>query len=162
MANEKDVNLPQPPRGRRAVVATDARIVRRIGARIFAELLPRSQHSLAAGRTARPPQPASSGAGGQPPERPELSFDTPVHGPHPSARRAQKEPSPMKVYRTESRYYFSSRQLLPAGSLVFFSDKLRRYVHPTAGTLLDPHPRLQSVSEAESQEFEAHWHGRLS
>jgi hypothetical protein len=63
----------------------------------------------------------------------------------------------MKVYRTESPYYFSSRQLLPVGSLVFFSDKLRRYVHPTAGTLLDPHPRLQLLSEAESQEFEEHW-----
>jgi hypothetical protein len=68
----------------------------------------------------------------------------------------------MKVYRTESPYYFSSRQLLPVGSLVFFSDKLRRYVHPTAGKLLDPHPRLQLLSEEESQEFEAHWKGKLS
>jgi len=68
----------------------------------------------------------------------------------------------MKVYRTESCYYFSSRQLLPSGSLVFFSDKLRRYVHPTAGTLLDPHPRLQLLSEAESQEFEKHWQEALS
>jgi hypothetical protein len=67
----------------------------------------------------------------------------------------------MKVYRTESHYYFSSKQLLPAGSLVFFSDKLRRYVHPTAGTLLDPHPRLQPLSEAESQEFAEHWQEAL-
>ncbi len=67
----------------------------------------------------------------------------------------------MKVYRTESRYYFSSKQLLPVGSLVFFSDKIRRYVHPTDGTLLDPHPRLQLLSEAESQEFEAHWQDTL-
>ena len=68
----------------------------------------------------------------------------------------------MKVYRTESRYYFSSKQLLPTGSLVFFSDKLRRDVHPTAGTLLDPHPRLQLLSEAESQEFEKQWQEALS
>ena len=68
----------------------------------------------------------------------------------------------MKAYRTESSYYFSSRQLLPAGALVFFSDKHRRYIHPTAGILLDPHPRLQSLSDAESQELEQHWHEALS
>src|SRR5947207_15688596 len=67
----------------------------------------------------------------------------------------------MKVYRTESRYYFSSKQLLPVGSLVFFSHKIRRYVHPTDGTLLDADPRLQLLSEAESQEFEAHWQDTL-
>jgi len=63
----------------------------------------------------------------------------------------------MRAYRTESRYYFSSRQLLPVGSLVFFSEKLRRYVHPTDGTLLDPHPRLRQLSDAESLELEEHW-----
>ena len=68
----------------------------------------------------------------------------------------------MKVYRTESRDYFSTKQLLPAGSLVSFSDKLRRYVHPTDGTLLDPYPRLQLLSDAESQEFTAHWQEALS
>src|SRR5215813_10098724 len=78
------------------------------------------------------------------------------------APRVGKEPPSMKVYRTESHYYFSSKQLLPAGSLVFFSDKRRRYVHPTAGTLLDPHPRLQQLSDVESQELEAHWQKALS
>lgn len=68
----------------------------------------------------------------------------------------------MRAYRTESTYYFSSKQLLPAGSVVFFSDKHRRYVHPEAGTLLDLHPRLQSLSEAESQQLEKQWQEALS
>ena len=58
----------------------------------------------------------------------------------------------MRAYRTESSYYFSSKQLLPAGALVFFSDKHRRYVHPTAGTLLDPHPRLEQPLDQRIQE----------
>ena len=52
--------------------------------------------------------------------------------------------------------------VLPAGALVFFSDKHRRYVHPTAGTLLDPHPRLERLSDAESQELEAQWQEALA
>jgi hypothetical protein len=68
----------------------------------------------------------------------------------------------MRAFRTESRYYFSSRQLLPVGSLVFFSDKLQRYVHPTDGTLLDPHPRLQELSVGESQELETRWQTALA
>jgi hypothetical protein len=68
----------------------------------------------------------------------------------------------MRAYRTESRYYFSSRQLLPIGSLVFFSEKLKRYVHPTDGVLLDPHPRLHQVSEAENLELETHWQQSLA
>lgn len=68
----------------------------------------------------------------------------------------------MRAYRTESTYYFSSKQLLPAGSVVFFSDKHRRYVHPEAGMLLDLHPRLQSLSEAESQQLEKQWQEALS
>jgi hypothetical protein len=63
----------------------------------------------------------------------------------------------MKAYRTESPYYFSSKQLIPVGSVVFFSDRLRRYVHPTNGILLDPHPRLQSLSDEESLKWETHW-----
>jgi hypothetical protein len=69
--------------------------------------------------------------------------------------------TPMKAYRTESSYYFSSRQLLAAGTCVFFSEKIRRYVHPTAGILLDPHPRLQELPEAESQMLEAPWKEKL-
>jgi hypothetical protein len=75
---------------------------------------------------------------------------------------AGKENFTMKAYRTESRYYFSSRQLLPVGSLVFFSEKIQRYVHPTDGTLLDPHPRLQQLSDIESQELEVHWQKALA
>ena len=68
----------------------------------------------------------------------------------------------MRAYRTESRYYFSSRQLLPIGSLVFFSEKLKRYVHPTDGVLLDPHPRLRQVSDAENLALETHWQQSLA
>ncbi len=68
----------------------------------------------------------------------------------------------MKAYRTESSYYFASRQLLPAGVIVFFSDKLRRYVHPIEGILFDAHPRLQSLSEAESQQLTARWSEALA
>ena len=68
----------------------------------------------------------------------------------------------MKAYRTDSPYYFASKHLLPVGSLVFFSERLRRYVHPTDGVLFDPHPRLQSLPEAESQALEAHWHEALA
>ncbi|HXG20680.1 MAG TPA: hypothetical protein VNN62_16595 [Methylomirabilota bacterium] len=68
----------------------------------------------------------------------------------------------MKAYRTESSYYFSSRQLLAAGTLVFFSEKQRRYVHPTAGVLLDPHPRLLALSDEESRKLEKEWQGALA
>ena len=68
----------------------------------------------------------------------------------------------MKAYRTESPYYFSSQQLLPAGSLVFFSEKIKRYVHPTDGVLLDGYPRLQLLSEIESQALEDRWHEALA
>jgi hypothetical protein len=68
----------------------------------------------------------------------------------------------MKAYRTESPYYFSSKQLLPVGSLVFFSEKIKRYVHPTGGVLLDGHPRLQLLSETESQALEDHWREALA
>lgn len=68
----------------------------------------------------------------------------------------------MKAYRTESPYYFSSKQLLPVGSLVFFSEKLNRYVHPTGGVLLDGHPRLQVLSATESQALAEQWHEALA
>jgi len=45
---------------------------------------------------------------------------------------------------------------------VFFSNKIQRYVHPTEGILLDPHPRLQELSAAESQELEVHWQTALA
>jgi hypothetical protein len=68
----------------------------------------------------------------------------------------------MRAYRTESPYYFSSKQLLPRGSVVFFSEKTKRYVHPLDGILLDPHPRLQSLSNEESLKLETHWQEQLS
>ena len=48
----------------------------------------------------------------------------------------------MHAYRTESTYYFSSTHLIPSGALVFFSEKLRRYIHPVEGFLLEGHPRV--------------------
>ena len=68
----------------------------------------------------------------------------------------------MRAYRTESTYYFSSTHLIPGGALVFFSEKLRRYIHPVEGFLLDGHPRVQALPEAESEELEAEWHGALA
>ncbi len=68
----------------------------------------------------------------------------------------------MQAYLTESPYYFSSQQLLPVGSLVFFSEKIRRYVHPTDGVLLNGYPRLNRLSEAESQALEARWRDALA
>ncbi len=160
MSTERTLKFPQPIRVHRSSLAADERKMRSLGAHIFAELLP---HSTASIETIRP---ASRLTLDEPSwlqlDQTLIPFDTTTQDPHPSIPWAGKEILPMKVYRTESRYYFSSKQLLPAGSLVFFSDKLRRYVHPTAGTLLDPHPRLQLLSEAETQEFEKHWQETLS
>lgn len=63
----------------------------------------------------------------------------------------------MQAYLTESPYYFSSKHLLPCGAVVFYSTKLRRYVHPTEGVLLDGYPRLQALSEDESHTLAARW-----
>jgi len=68
----------------------------------------------------------------------------------------------MHAYRTESTYYFSSTHLIPSGALVFFSEKLRRYIHPVEGFLLDGHPRVQALPEAESEVLEAQWHSALA
>jgi hypothetical protein len=121
------------------------RTVRRLGALIFAELLPQITARTAHTEGVLPHHRGRSG--------------DPVHTPTTPAR---EETVTMRAYRTESRYYFSSKQLLPAGSLVFFSDKHRRYVHPEAGMLLDPHPRLQSLSDAESQQLQKQWQEALS
>jgi hypothetical protein len=68
----------------------------------------------------------------------------------------------MKAYRTESRYYFSSKQLLPSGSLVFFSDKIKRYVNPEDGILLEPYPLVHSLPEEEGQQLEERWKRELA
>jgi hypothetical protein len=76
--------------------------------------------------------------------------------------QARKDALTMKAYRTDSPYYFSSKHLLPIGSLVFFSDRLGRYVNPIDGVLFDPHPRLHSLSDAESQALTEHWQNELA
>ena len=68
----------------------------------------------------------------------------------------------MRAYRTESPYYFSSKRLLSRGVVVFYSEKIRRYVHPQDGILFDQHPRLHSLSEEESQDLESRWQEALS
>jgi len=154
----------QLPRVHRSSFAADERIVRRIGARILAELLPLTTDHLAAVRRSLRSSLSRDKRGGLPPGWVSMRRDPFVHAsqPHTSAIQAEKEIATVKAYRTESGYYFSSRQLLAAGALVFFSEKLRRYVHPTAGTLLDPHPRLQALSDLESQELETLWKEKLA
>lgn len=68
----------------------------------------------------------------------------------------------MRAFRTESTYYFSSTHLIARGALVFFSEKRRRYIHPVEGFLLDGHPRVQILPEAESEVLEAEWHDALA
>ena len=157
-----DPRLSQPHRIHGSSFAADERRVRRLGALIFAELLPQSTAGIATVLSPFRPRSSSSDAGWLQPGGASSPGNTATRNPLALVRRAGKEIPSMKAYRTESSYYFSSRQLLPAGALVFFSDKHRRYIHPTAGTLLDPHPRLQSLSDAESQELEEHWHEALS
>ena len=149
MATESEPKPTLPLRSHRSSAA-DERKVRSISNRIFAELFPRRLHGKTVRYSSYPP---------------DQTFSAVSTGPaisRPTGPRGRKEPLSMKVYRTESRYYFSSKQLLPAGVLVFFSDRLRRYVHPTAGTLLDPYPRLCLLPEDESAAFEEHWQETLA
>lgn len=147
---------------RRAVSAVDDRQMRRIDAGIFAELLPAITKRLTSLRSSYHRRPLASI-----PENPQsdgafMLNDSSVLPLHAPALRVRKESFPMQAYLTVSPYYFSSKQLLPAGSLVFFSEKIKRYVHPTDGVLLDGHPRLQVLSEAESQALEDRWHDALA
>ncbi len=162
MATEIDHKLSQLPRVHRSSSAADERTVRRLGARIFADLLPGSIGDLATVPPARRPGSSLNDVEWSRSDWETLSLDSAASVLRTPASRAGKETFTMRAYRTESRYYFSSKQLLPIGSLVFFSDKIQRYVHPTDGTLLDPHPRLQQLSDVESQELEAHWQKALS
>jgi hypothetical protein len=68
----------------------------------------------------------------------------------------------MQAYRTKSSYYFSSTHLIPGGAVVFYSEKLKRYVHPVEGVLLDGYPRVQILSEEESTALEAQWQSALA
>jgi len=162
MPTALDPRLSQPHRVHGSSFAADDRRVQRLSTLIFAELLPLSTLGIATASSSRRPRSSSSNPGWPQPSETSSPADSPTRNPLSSAKRARKEILLMKAYRTESSYYFSSRQLLPAGALVFFSDKHQRYIHPTAGTLLDPHPRLQSLSDVESQELEQHWHDALS
>jgi hypothetical protein len=162
MATERDRPRSQSPRVHQSSSAVDKRTVHRLGASIFADLLSKSVRDPAPvlstsrlGSSVEDTEWSRSGGDTGPIDPAAAELQTP-------ALPAGKETPTMRAYRTESRYYFSSRQLLPAGSLVFFSDKIQRYVHPTDGTLLDPHPRLQELSAGESQELEAHWQTALA
>ena len=162
MAMERDRPRSQSPRVYNSSAAADKRTVRRLGARILADLLPESTR-------APTPVPATPRLDSLVEDMEQLRTSRDTQPVDPVAADSQtpatpvgKETDIMRAYRTESRYYFSSRQLLPVGSLVFFSDKIQRYVHPTDGTLLDPHPRLQELSEGESQELTVHWQTALA
>jgi hypothetical protein len=162
MSTEIDRKPPQPPRVHRSSSAADERTVRRLGARIFADLLPGSTSDLAIAPPVLHPESFWDDTKWSRSEWETISLIPASSVPRTPATQAGKETFTMRAYRTESRYYFSSRQLLPVGSLVFFSDKIQRYVHPTDGTLLDPHPRLQQLSDVESRELEAHWQKALA
>ncbi len=157
-----DTRPSQPHRVHGSSFAADERRVRRLGALIFAELLPRSTIGIATVLSSVRSWPSAGDRGWRQAGGASAPLDAATRDPLMPVSRAGKGIPSMKAYRTESSYYFSSRQLLPAGALVFFSDKHRRYIHPTAGTLLDPHPRLQSLSDVESQELEEHWQEALS
>jgi hypothetical protein len=158
MSSEVDPKLSQPIPNRRAVSTADARIVRKIDAGIFAELLPHSTKSLSPRRSSSSPQPFDE-LQSEEASMPWISTDQDLPL---AVAHIQKETLVMKAYRTESSYYFSSRHLLPAGVVVFFSDKIRRYVHPTEGILYDSHPRLQLLTEAESQTLAEQWKDALT
>lgn len=162
MSTEVDPKLLQPIQNRRAVSTADARIVKKIDAGIFAELLPHSTKSLSPGRPSSSPQPFASFQNGRQSEEASMPWISTDQDFPPAVAQIQKETLAMKAYRTESSYYFSSRHLLPAGVVVFFSDKLRRYVHPTEGILYDSHPRLQSLTDAESQTLAEQWKDALT
>lgn len=161
MSTEADSKLTQPFHNRRSASAANARKVQKIDAGIFAELLPHSTKSLTPGRSSSLPHTTPISPDDLDTKESSLPWSSPDHNLHPPVPQIQKETLTMKAYRTESPYYFSSRQLLPAGSLVFFSTKIRRYVHPTDGILFDPHPRLQSLSDAESLVLEEQWREAL-
>src|SRR5262245_3035771 len=111
MSTERDHNLPRLPRGRQSSSAADKRTVRRVGACIFADLLPKNM---------RDPMPMlstpRSGSSLEDPERSPSREDR-LPGDHAAsilqtpASPAREETFTMRAYRTESRYYFSSKQL---------------------------------------------------
>ena len=138
MTQSDNPHSPASTRKARFVSTREARRVRQPWQEIFHELLPQ--------RTQGPVAPASLLAD-------HFSADAPVN---------RKDPDPMQAYLTESPYYFSSKQLLPSGSIVFYSTKLRRYVHPTEGVLLEGHPRVQMLSEDESHTLAARWEEALA
>lgn len=147
---------------RRAVSAVADRQVRRINAGIFAELLPSITKRLASLRPSFQRQPLANISENSQLDGAFMLNNVSVLPLHAPDLRVRKESFAMQAYLTKSPYYFSSKQLLPAGSLVFFSEKIKRYVHPTDGVLLDGHPRLHVLSDAESQALEDRWHDALA
>src|SRR3712207_4080775 len=122
MSRRPPVSYPtfaQPPRAHGSSLAEDARAMCRLSARIFAALLPRSTTRLATLPGARRPQCPQLSVGDTGRRQSGGAF-TPfdlIHNRPMPAPWVGQETLPMKVYRTESSYYFSSKQLLPAGAL---------------------------------------------
>jgi hypothetical protein len=94
-----DASLYPPPRVHRAASAADERRVRRLGALIFAELLPQlTARTARTGRPAAPPRPPSGNPGGRQSGRAATRLDTAKQKPPPShARRPRgqgRRPAP--------------------------------------------------------------------
>ena len=92
-------SLYPPPRVHRAASAADERRVRRLGALIFAELLPQiTARTARTGRPPSPPRPSSGNPGGRPSGRASVRLDTSEQKPLPShARRPRgqgRRPAP--------------------------------------------------------------------
>ncbi|SRR6266571_3629548 len=86
-----DTSLYPPPRAHRAASAADERRVRRLGALIFAELLPQiTARTARAGRPAAPPRPPSGNPGGRQSGRAATRLDTAKQKPPPSHARCPR------------------------------------------------------------------------
>src|SRR5262249_61122955 len=119
MATESAHKLPRPPRGRPSSSAVEKRAVRRVGARIFADLLPQTTR----GRSSVPAAPSSV-------SRLEdtqwvRSHEDPLSGEYAGsvlwtpALPAGEEAPPLRACLTETRDDVSSRPTLPTRSHVF-------------------------------------------
>src|SRR5215475_3514679 len=105
MSTEREHKLPRPPRGRRSSSAVEKRTVRRVGARIFADLLPQSTRDPAP-LPATPPSGSlvadTEGVQSHDDTRPVEHTGAVLRTP---ASPAEEETFTMRAYRTQSQYY---------------------------------------------------------
>src|SRR3989442_3362074 len=101
MSTEIDHKPPQPPRVPRSSCAADERTVRRIGARIFADLLPGRTSDLATVPSALRPGPSSDDPEWSQSDWETIPLDSAASVPHLPTTQAGKETFTMRAYRTE-------------------------------------------------------------